>query len=379
MPEKITHIISGLDTGGAEVALFKLLSLMDTALFSNDVISLTDIGPIGKKIIQLGIPVRALQMPRGTFNPLKVLQMVHWLRRDPPDIIQTWMYHSDLIGGIAGSICRIPVVWNIRQSGLDPLYDKRAKIWAAKLCIRLSPWLPASIVCCSESARELHTGYGYAAEKTVVIPNGFDLDLFHPDSGARLSVHRELGIGEDDLLIGLVGRLDPQKDHTSFIRAAGMLHTDFPAVHFLLCGDQITGDNRKLTGEIAEAGIGGVCHLVGRRDDMPTLYAAMDINTSSSNGEGFSNVIGEAMACGVPCVVTDVGDSALIVGDTGRVVPPSNPQALAAAWQELIEIGAEARSALGFEARRRIERHYPLSSIVSRYQKLYQEVAACAG
>jgi glycosyltransferase involved in cell wall biosynthesis len=373
---RVGHIITGLNTGGAEMMLCKLLSRMNREVFEAEVISLTDIGPIGKKIQALGVPVRALGMRRGVPNPLGVLRLACWLRKGRPQIIQTWMYHADLIGGLASRLAAgSAVVWGIHHSNLEPQGSRRTTIWTARACARLSHWLPARIVCCSEASRRVHTGLGYAADKMMVILNGFDLQVYRPDPAARLSVRQELGIPEEAPLIGLVGRFDPQKDHGNFVQAAARLHAGLPEVHFLLCGDGVTWENPHLARWIEAAGIGGRCHLLGRREDIPRLNAAVDISTcSSSFGEGFPMVIGEAMACGVPCVVTDVGDLALVVGETGIVVPPRDPQALADGWRELMEMGVEKRRALGERARKRVEDHYSLARVVREYEALYKQL-----
>lgn len=222
----------------------------------------------------------------------------------------------------------------------------------------------------------IHIELGYSANKMVVIPNGFDLSEFKPNPMARQAVRDELGISEGSQLIGLIGRFDPQKDHHNFVKAAAILLSQSPEVHFILCGDGITWENIELTDWIEEAGIRENCHLMGQREDIPLITAALDIATSSSCSEGFPNVIGEAMACGIPCVVTDVGDSALIVGDTGLVVPPKNPQALAGAWQKLLELGPENKVQKGMSARHRVQENFSLPLIVGRYENLYQEIIA---
>jgi glycosyltransferase involved in cell wall biosynthesis len=285
------------------------------------------------------------------------------------------MYHADLLGVFAARLGGgIPVVWGIHHSNLDPEINKRTTIWTAKVCARLSHRLPVRIVCCSEASRRVHTALGYAGDKMVVIPNGFDLAAFKPDLRAKVGVREELGITQEALLIGLVGRFDPQKDHRNFVAAAARLRSDYPQVHFLLCGDGVNWNNGELAGWIEEAGLRQQFHLLGRREDMPRLTAALDIASSSSCGEGFSNVIGEAMACGVPCAVTDVGDSAFIVGETGLVVPPRNPEALAQAWKKLIQMGPEGRQKLGEAARKRILENFNLPDIVASYEALYKEV-----
>lgn len=374
---KLCHIITGLDTGGAEMMLYKLLSCIDQEAFDVEVISLTDIGPIGQRIQALEVPVRALGMRRGIPSASHIMRLASWLRRGQPHIVQTWMYHADLAGGLAGRLAgHDRIAWNIRQSDLVANSSKRSTIWTIKTCAHLSRKVPARIVCCSHASERIHTALGYAADKMVVIPNGFDLTAYHPDPVARLSVRQELGLAEDAPLIGLVGRFHPQKDHQTFVQAVALLHARLPNVHFVLCGDGIDCNNPQLTGWIEAAGVCDVCHLLGRRSDIPRISAALDILTSSSAfGEGFPNVVGEAMACGVPCVVTDVGDSALIVGETGRVVPIRSPERLAAAWRELIEAGTEARGRLGQAARCRVEEHFSLPTVTRRYEQFYEEFA----
>jgi glycosyltransferase involved in cell wall biosynthesis len=265
------------------------------------------------------------------------------------------------------------VVWGIHHSTLDPRVDKRRTLLINRACAFLSRRFPARIVCCSEASLRVHKEHAYAAEKLEVIPNGFDLQKVKPDPAARLSVREELGLPADTLLIGLVARFHPQKDHRNFVKAAALLCRQIPGVHFLLCGLDVNQQNLKLAEWIEEAGIRDSCHLLGVRRDLARLFAAMDISTTASlSGEAFPIVIGEAMACEIPCAVTDVGDSALIVGDTGKVVAPSDPAGLAQAWRELIEAGPDVRRRLGTAARRRVEQNFALPAIVNRYQAVYE-------
>lgn len=374
-PLRICHVISGLETGGAESMLYKLLSGLDRERFEAEVVSLTSIGPTGPKIQKLGVPVRALGLARGIANPLGVLRLARWLRGSRPDLVQTWMYHADLLGGLAARLVGVPVVWNIRHSDLSAKGNKRTTILARQAGARLSRMLPQRIICCSEVAQEIHIQMGYAADRMVVIPNGFDLEAFRPDPAARRSVRRELDLPDQAHLIGLVARFNPQKDHATFVEAARRLAAQKPGVHFLLCGDGVTWMNHALTELIRQAGLADYFHLLGPRDDIPRLSAALDLAASSSAyGEGFPNVVGEAMACGVSCVVTHVGDSALIVGNTGRVVAPGDPGGLAKAWAELLSLPAAERQALGAAARERVQALFALPVIVQRYQDLHEEI-----
>ncbi len=373
---KVAHVITGLFTGGAEIMLYKLLSLLDRTEFETEVVSLAHVGPIGEEIRGLGIRVRSLGMRPEMPNPLGIGRLATWLRRSRADVLQTWMYHADLVGGFAAKLGgKIPVIWNVRRGSPGSGSAKCATWLTAKMCARFSRALPARIVCCSHAAQESHVRFGYAADRMVVIPNGFDLDRFKPDPEARLSVRRELGVLDDTPLIGLVARFRPEKDHQTFIRAASMVRDFFPEARFLLCGAGVVWHNPALRDSIVGAGIRDRCHLLGERTDIHRIHCALDIACSSSHGEGFSNTVGEAMACGVPCAVTDVGDSSMIVGDSGKVVPPRDAEALAAAWRQLLEIGPERRRRLGLAARSRIERHFSLPSVVARYQRLYEEVA----
>jgi glycosyltransferase involved in cell wall biosynthesis len=260
------------------------------------------------------------------------------------------------------------------MSRVDPLAFKRPTIAVARLCAWLSPWIPDRIVCCSETGRRNHAEFGYDQRKMIVIPNGFDTDELHPDEAARGSVRDELGVPHPSPLIGLVARFDAHKDHETFVRAAGLVRERFPEARYLLVGHGIDRQNAALARWIETAGIRDACHLLGVRDDVARLTAACDVAVSSSFGEGFSNAIGEAMACGVPCAVTDVGDSSWIIGDTGRVVPPRKPEALADAICELLSLDAGARRRLGEAARRRVVESFELSSIVRRYEDLYTEL-----
>src|SRR5258708_23477642 len=245
-----------------------------------------------------------------------------------------------------------------------------------RACAFFSRRLADRIVFCSEASLRSHKMLNYAAEKLEVIPNGFDLDQVKPDPTARVSLRAELGIPADAIVIGFAARFHPHKDHRNFIRAAERLHKLLPDVHFLLFGMGINWENEPLAAWINSAGIRERCHLLGLRQDISRLFSGMDIATTASRSEAFPIVVGEAMACGTPCVVTDVGDSALIVENTGTVVPPEDPRALAEAWRSMIDAGPAVRQRLGIAARDRVQRHFALPAIVESYQKIYAQVAA---
>ena len=353
--------------------LYKLLSRMNDDEFDSEVISLTDAGPVADKIRSLGVPVHALDMKRGKPHPVTMIKLSLLLHQKKPDLVQTWLYHSDLIGGLSGKLAGInKIFWSIRQSNIDVDSNKKSTIWVAKTCAKLSSWLPDKIICCSHAALESHVALGYAKEKILVIPNGFDLDAFQPDQDARKSVRKELGLDEKTFLVGLVARFDPQKDHRNFIQASGLIRKNDSSVNFMLCGDGISSENIQLIQWIKQAGLEECFHLLGIRNDVSRLVAALDVAASSSLGEGFPNVVGEAMASAVPCVVTDVGDSALIVGDAGLVVAAKDPEALAAAISELSQASPEFREELGKKARLRVKTNYSLESVAKKYEAVFR-------
>lgn len=373
---RVVHLITDLSTGGAELMLYRLLENMDRNQFSNLVISLSDVGPVGQGILKLGIPVASLGMSPGHPSPASIWGLIRLLRHHHPHLLQTWLYHADLLGLVAAGLSSRPkVVWNLRCSNMDLTQYSRLTGLVVRACAALSP-LPSAVIANSEAGRRYHQSVGYHPRRWELIPNGFDLDRFRPDPAARGRLLAELGLTEDALLIGLVARFDPMKDHSTFLEAAAMVRRRHDTAHFVLCGTRVDRDNRPLVQRIEALGLDPVTHLLGERYDVPNITAALDIACSSSITEGFPTAVGEAMACGVPCVVTDAGDSALLLRDGGRVVPPRNPEVLAAALDELIQAGSVERAKLGRLERDRVMRHYSLPAIVDRYERLYKELTA---
>lgn len=375
---KIVHIINCLDTGGAETMLLRLLSRIDRARFEPEVISLTDLGEIAGRLNEYEIPVRALGLRRNDviYSPFSILRLSGWLRQYEAALVQTWMYHSNVIGGLATKLSgRRPLIWSIRQTNVDLASVRLRTSMIAKGAALLSKSLPDHILYNSHVSRRAHVALGYVDDRASVIANGFDLEVFKPDPAARDAVRQELRLDADAPLVGLVARYDPQKDHATFVAAAGLLHRRHPAAHFLLAGLGVDSSNTQLLSAIADASIMDRCHLLGHRSDLSHLMAALDIACSSSTGEGFPNAVGEAMACGVPCIVTDVGDSALLVGDTGRVVLPERPQVLAREIASILSMSDDTRRSLGQSARDRIGANFSLNAIATEYQELWCKMA----
>lgn len=355
--------------------LFHLVSQMDRRIFENVVVSLTDIGRYGDLISASGIDVHALGLRPGSLNPIRILHLMYLLFRKRPHVLQTWLYHADLLGTFVGKLAFIPaIIWNVRCAELcrddHPASLFRVLAWLARLSKN-----PEVVVANSVAGMEAHVRLGYQPRRWKVLPNGFDLDKFHPDRDARLAVRGELDFSENSLLIGVIGRYHPMKDHSTFLQALARLpETCRNGLGILLAGRGVDGRNMGLCREIAALGLSDSVRLIGERQDIPRLNAALDIAVSSSYSEGFSNAIGEAMACGVPCVVTDAGDSATIVGKTGMIVPPKDPAAMAVALQRMIEMPSQERLNMGAAARDRIATEYSLETVVKRYEELYREL-----
>jgi len=373
---KVVHLISSLETGGTEMMLFKLLAAANKDEFNNSVISLTKGGAIAERIAGLGVPVENLGMSRSAPSPVGMLRLYRALRRERPDVLQTWLYHSDLLGYFAGKLANVPALaWNIRCSTTDDRYFTGMTGRVVRMLARLSA-KPDAVIVNSDAGRTIHEGLGYKPRRWDVIPNGFDLTRFRPDSAARSAVRDELGIPSDAAVIGLVARFDPLKGHGTFLRAAAQLLGSNPSTHFVLVGAGVESNNPFLSDLIDELGISSQVHLMGERSDAARITATFDIATCSSTGEGFPNIIGEAMASGVPVVTTDVGDARLIVGDTGVVVPLANPKALAKGWQDVLDLGAEGITALGERARARVSDHYDIDGVAEQYATIYRNLAS---
>lgn len=372
----IVHLITGLTTAGAEIMLYNLLSRTDRRVFDPVVVSLMDRGTLSDRIEALDIPVYTIGMkPGGVPTPTIVLRLLKTMNQLKPDLIHGWMYHGNLAAWVASifSFRRIPIIWNIHHSISGLANEKKNTQNIIKLSSIISRFID-SVVFVSNNSKSQHESLGYFPENACVIPNGFNTVNFYPSEEARLKIRDELDLPSDTFLIGLICRYHPMKDHKNFLQAAAILQKKYPKVHFILAGRDVDENNVELLSMIKELELSNI-HLLGERRDIPTITAALDITSSSSAyGEAFPMITGEAMSCCVPCVVTDVGDSAWIVGDTGKVVPPQNSQALANAWNDLIAMSEKDRKVLGTSARNRVVEKFSLESIVARFEHLYKKI-----
>lgn len=373
----VMHIITGLSVGGAEKMLLKLLKHSDAQKFEHIVISLTSGGGVAEEIRMLGLQVKVLNMS-GVIRGVKAIyDLLKIIRNYKPSIIQTWMYHADLIGGIVARLLGIKnVVWNIRNGSLSKGKSTKSTILIMRVSAFLSGVVPKKIITCSYDAMNIHTGIGYDPGKIMVIPNGFDSKVFFHNDDVRKKVRDRIGITQDSIIIAKIARYDPQKDHENFINAASILDRRLSNVSYLLCGDRIVWENDALVNLIDSLEMRDSFYLLGRRKDVSEIIAASDIvSLTSSFGEAFPNVIGEALLCEVPCVATDVGDSARIIGNAGYIVPPNDSVALSEAWYKLIQMGNNKMRSLGSLGRKSMIERYDIGRIATMYDDLYEDLS----
>ena len=373
---RILHIINSLQYGGAQSVLADLVTHWDNGSDEQMVMSLLSGGPLVERLREAGIPVTSLARRPAAAAAAGMLRLPSMLRTFKPDIVQTWLYHTSLIGSlVVRMVSSIPVIWGIHHT-LAGRQSLSTMTWGAvRLLARLSARLPAAIICCSQSALTSHASHGFSPAKLRMIENGVDTEYFAPDAAASGTVRRELGLSPERKLVGMFARFHPQKDHATLISAAAQLRKSESDVHFVLAGDGVDAQNAWLRNRLHEEAVEGAFHLLGPRRDMRRLYAAMDIVTlSSADGEALPRTVAEAMSCGRPCAATDVGDTANLIGDTGLVVPPHQPGQLAAAWQKLLALPQAEQSRLSVGARQRILTRYGLPLMVDRYRHVYKEL-----
>lgn len=380
---KVVHVITATEIAGAQTMLESVLERLSPE-FDCHVISLAPLGPIGERIAARGYPVESLGMRRGMPSLGALLRLVRRLRELQPDVVHTWLYHADLLGGIAARLARVGrVAWGLHNSTLEPASVRARTRAVVRACALVSHRVPDRILCCSEVARKLHVECGYPAERFAIVPNGLDVERFRPDPISRQAVRAELDLPSDARLVGLIARWNPQKNHAGFLQAAAEVRRRQPNARFILAGTGVDDRNAELVALVEGYGLGDAVRLLGPRHDTPRLIAALDVLASASGyGEAFPVVLGEAMACGVPCVATDVGDSAYVIGGAGRVVSPGDMDGLAAAIDELLALPAAERAALSHRARERIVGRFAIDRVARQYEAFYRglvEAPAGAG
>ena len=373
MPIRIYHLITSLDTGGAERSLVNLVTAMNRDEFENEVITLLKPGPMAQTLAQAGIPVTSMEIGRHKPNPAAVLALIRHLRMKRPAILQTWLYHADFFGSVTALFAKPDhLVWNVRSSQIGDPSIRRSTRYLARFLGMLSR-RPDAIIVNSRDGQRDHERIGYRPKRWVNIANGVDLERFRPRRDERATLRTRLGIPADATVIGLVARYHPMKDIDTFLRAASRFQQEHENAKFVLCGDGLDAGNSTLAKLVRALDLDRNIVLHGPRSDIELIYPVFDLLTLCSiAGEGFPNVLCEAMACDVPCVATDIGDSAEIIDDCGLIVPKGDHGALARAWHVLLAKHPQP----GTETpRSRIAARYSLETMRAQYESFYRSLA----
>jgi glycosyltransferase involved in cell wall biosynthesis len=372
---KILHIIIDLDVGGAELMLKRLIESNPASIHETTVVSLTSLGVIGESLRARGVCVHTLETPSFWHAPMTLWRLIWLIRQYRPAIVQTWMYHADLLGGLAARLAgSYSVVWNVRSTAI-PQGALSVTFWLVRLCAVFSYFIPDRIICCANVAKTAHIKLRYAAYKMIVVPNGYDFSDFDRHSNSRAKARLELGLDDGDIVVGVVGRFDPLKDFHNFVTAASYIAAKRGNVKFLMVGRGNEWSNATLRGWIERAGLVESFHLVGQQTEVAYYLAVMDIFCLSSVNEAFPNVVVEAMAMGLPCVVTQAGDAADILGDDDYVVPVKDSVSLANALLRVCALDPVARRMLGDKNATKVREEYGIEKIRRKYEEVYDEVS----
>jgi glycosyltransferase involved in cell wall biosynthesis len=373
---KVVHVITGLENGGAEGALYRLV---ESSLNQHEhiVVSLTTLGKYGALFLALNIEVVYLNMPKGRASLHGVKVLFSLLRNKKPDVVQTWMYHADLFGGVIAKLAGIDnIVWGIRHTNHNKEHTSLTTRSVTKLCAFLSYVIPKSIISCSVKAVSIHMDLGYKKDKFKVVPNGYDFSKLKFSFMGSKKVREELGLTSNDFLIGCVGRWNSQKDHPNLLRSLSLLKQENVSFHCILVGNGCDHTNHILMEEVIKHGLKENVTLMGPRSDVVDVMSSLDLHVlPSAYGEAFPNVLVEAMACNTPCVATCVGDSDVIIGDFGWVVPARNPTKLARSIKSSIELKkTKDWDEFCCNSRKRVQDNFSIDKMCLLYEKVWNKI-----
>jgi glycosyltransferase involved in cell wall biosynthesis len=345
--------------------------------FEHAVVSLHQEGVHGQPLRDHGVFVTALGMRRGRLSIEGLRRLRRITAEYRPHVMQTRLDHANLIGGLMARVAGVPpVIWAVHSTDLGPLRSSWKTRIVRRLCAQLSYTLPRSIVSDARSGAALHEKIGFCASKLIVIPNGVDPASYCPDAGARERIRRMWSVTRDETLLGCVARWDPLKDHENLLRAIKMLVDRGYAFRCALVGRGMSAENRDLQRMIEQWGVADRLILAGASSEVPAIMNALDLHVLPSRSESLPVAVLEAMACGTPCVATDVGDARHIIGDTGWLARPLDPKALADAIEAAL---ADQRRGACIEraenCRARIIREFSLARMGAEYAALWTRVA----
>jgi glycosyltransferase involved in cell wall biosynthesis len=368
----ILHIIPSLGDGGAEAVLFRLCQ--GDYINKHIVVSMTNDGKYGELLFDIGVEVYSLNISTRPIQFISAItRLFKIIKNKDIDVVQTWMYHADLLGGILARLSGKKVCWGVHNTTLVYGKSKLLTIIIAKSSALLSRIIPSAIIYCAHASKKVHEKMGYSKHNGSVIPNGYDLTVFSPNESVRSDLKKKLGLEGFDI-IGNVGRFDPQKDHSNLLEALSLVRNEYSGFKCILIGGGLSKDNNVLMSDIRRLKLEEQVVLFGQSSEVQKMMNVMDLHVlASAYGEAFPNVIAEAMASGVPCIATDVGDSSYMVGQTGWVVPPKNPVELS---KSILIALSQLHSCDSWavrcgNARSRVEENFSLENMISKYNTIW--------
>ena len=370
---KVAHIITGLNDGGAEHTLYKICKYDNVN--KHIVISLSGPGKYFPLLDRLGVSVYCLNLK--IFQIYKIFSLIKLLKFLKPDLVQTWLVHADFFGGIAARLAGIrKVIWNVRYSDVEFGKTKFLTIFIMKILVNLSFLIPQLIIINSKRGMKMYAAKRYDKKKLRLIQNGYDLSILKINRIKKKKFRKKIKIKKQIPLIGNVARFDPKKDHSNLLHALSILKLKNINFFCVLVGSKIQSHNTTLISAIQKFELVNNIKLLGQKNDITEVMNGIDIYVQSSSfGEGFPNVVAESMACGTPCVVTDVGDAFVIVGKTGWVVPPKNPFKLANAIEKGIrEMKTKKWDKRSYKARLMIKENFEIMKMVKLYNNLWDQI-----
>lgn len=372
---KIIHIITSLLDGGAEGVLFRLCC--KDKMNQHLVVSLRNEGKYGKLLSKNGIKVYTLNMKPGNFSFIALYKLIRIIKNEKVDIVQTWLYHADFFGGLATRLAGMKnLIWNIRHSNFDKNYPNKNLLILVKVLAKLSFFLPKKIIFCSKNSINIHKKIGYQPKKIDYVPNGYDLQKFRSFGLKKIFLKKKFNKKKGIPLLGCVARFHPQKGHENLLRALKIIKQKRISFECILVGHKINKKNKLLINMVKKFNLNNEVILLGPQKKIENVMNLIDIHILSSEyGEAFPNVVAEAMASGTPCVVTDVGDSSLIVGKTGWTVSPSNSKELASGIESSIK-KFKSKNWRYFcrYSRNRIANNFSIEKMVNNYNKIWFQI-----